>query len=120
MYRERYLSDYYAIGEHAVHPKSGPYAYIIPVEQTESAATARLVNILITGANEVEQAKGDFSADGKQYRQGSYIVKLAQPYGAFAKSLLESRITRTFLNILAAHCSGHTMSRRRRCRCCSV
>jgi|SRR6187402_312096 len=90
-YRDRYLSDYYAIGEHAVHPKSGPYAYIIPAEQTESAAAARLVNILITGANEVEQAKADFTVGGKQYRQGSYIVKLAQPYGVFAKSLLENQ-----------------------------
>ncbi len=89
LYREHYLSDYYALGEHAIHPKSGPYAYVIPAEQTESAAAARLVNILITGANEVGQATADFTADGKTYSKGSYIVKLAQPYGVFAKSLLE-------------------------------
>jgi hypothetical protein len=47
------------------------------------------VNTLITGASEVEQATADFTADGKSYKQGSYIVKLAQPYGAFAKSILE-------------------------------
>ena len=89
IYRERYLGDYYQIGEHAIHPKNSVYAYVIPAEQTEAVAAARLVNILITGANEVEQAKAPFTADGKQYPGGSYIVKLAQPYGAFAKSLLE-------------------------------
>ncbi|GAA3756721.1 M14 family metallopeptidase [Terriglobus aquaticus] len=87
--REHYLSDYYTLGQHALHPKDAPFAYVIPAEQTESAAAARLVNILITGANEVQQARASFSADGKQYAAGSYIVKLAQPYGAFAKSLLE-------------------------------
>ena len=88
-YRERYLHDYYTLGEHAIHPKSGPYAYVIPAGQRDSAATARLVNTLRIGANEVEQATSDFTADGKSYKQGSYIVKLAQPYGAFAKTILE-------------------------------
>ena len=88
-YRERYLSDYYKLGQHALHPKSGPYAYVIPSGQIDSAGTARLINTLITGANEVQQATADFTADGKSYSQGSYIVKLAQPYGAFAKSILE-------------------------------
>ncbi len=88
-YREQYLRNYYKLGEHAVHPKGGPYAYVIPAEQRDPAATARLVNTLITGANEVEQATADFSADGKSFKQGSYIVKLAQPYGAFGKSILE-------------------------------
>ena len=88
-FRERYLSNYYKVGEHAVHPKSGPYAYVIPAEQTDPAATARLVNTLRIADNEVEQATADFDADGKHYAGGSYIVRLAQPYGAFAKTVLE-------------------------------
>ncbi|HLI75833.1 MAG TPA: M14 metallopeptidase family protein [Acidobacteriaceae bacterium] len=88
-YRERYLRDTYTLGQHALHPKSAPYAYVIPAGQTDSAAEARLVNTLTIGAAEVEQATADFTADGKPYKQGSYVVKLAQPYGAFAKSILE-------------------------------
>ncbi|ADV83056.1 M14 family metallopeptidase [Terriglobus saanensis] len=88
-YRERYLSNYYKIGEHAVHSKSGPYAYIIPAEQTDSATTTRLINTLRIADNEVEQATADFDVDGKHYTSGSYIVHLAQPYGAFAKTVLE-------------------------------
>jgi hypothetical protein len=89
IHRERYLSDYYKVGQHAVNPKSGPYAYIIPVKQTDPAAAARLVNVLRTADNEVEEATADFEAGGSHYARGSYIVRLAQPYGSFARTLLE-------------------------------
>jgi Zinc carboxypeptidase len=88
--REHYLGDFYQIGKHAVEQKfGGPYAYVIPAQQTDTAATARLVNILRTGAVEVQQATADFDAGGHHYTSGSYIVPLGQPYGAFAKTLLE-------------------------------
>jgi hypothetical protein len=88
-YRERYLNNFYQIGLRAVNHSSGPYAYVIPAEQTDSAVTARLINILRTGGVEVERATADFEADGKHYGRGSYIVVLGQPYGNFAKTLLE-------------------------------
>jgi hypothetical protein len=88
-YRERYLSNFYQIGARAVHNASGPYAYVIPAEQVDTAVTARLVNILRIGEVDVEQATNDFDADGKHYARGSYIVPLAQPYGGFARTLLE-------------------------------
>jgi hypothetical protein len=88
-YRERYLNNFYQIGVRAVNPKTGPSAYIIPSEQTDLAATARLINILRTGEVDVERATSDFDVDGKHYSGGSYIVQLAQPYGGFAKTLLE-------------------------------
>jgi Zinc carboxypeptidase len=88
--REHYLGDFYQIGKRAVEQKfGGPYAYVIPAKQTDSAAAARLVNILRTGAVEVQQATADFDAGGQHYTSGSYIVPLGQPYGAFAKTLLE-------------------------------
>jgi hypothetical protein len=88
-YRERYLNNFYQIGLRAVNQSSGPYAYVIPAEQTDSAVTARLINILRTGGVEVEKATADFEAGGKHYGRGSYIVLLGQPYGNFAKTLLE-------------------------------
>jgi hypothetical protein len=88
-YRERYLSNFYKIGLRAVNRSSGPYAYVISSEQTDAAVTARLINILRTGGVEVERATADFEADGKHYGRGSYIVALGQPYGNFAKTLLE-------------------------------
>ncbi len=89
VFRERYLNDYYKIGVRAVNRQEGPYAYVVPAEQTDSAAAARLVNILRIGAVDVDQATADFDAGGKHYSRGSYIVRLGQPFGSFAKTLLE-------------------------------
>jgi len=49
----------------------------------------RLVSILRRGGVEVHQASTDFTADGKSYPAGTHIVFMQQPYGAFAKTLLE-------------------------------
>lgn len=89
VYRERYLNNFYQIGLRAVNRKTGPSAYVIPAEQSDPATTARLINILRIGDVDVEKATSDFDADGKHYSRGSYIVPLAQPYGGFAKTLLE-------------------------------
>lgn len=88
-FRERYLTNFYEIGKRAVNRESGPYAYVVPAEQVDPAAAARLVNTLRIGAVDVDQATADFDAGGKHYAAGSYIIRLAQPYGNFAKTLLE-------------------------------
>jgi hypothetical protein len=88
-FRERYLSNFYQIGLHAVSRKTGTSAFIIPANQQDPATTARLVNTLRIGDVKVERAREAFDADGEHYPAGSYIVRLAQPYGNFAKTLLE-------------------------------
>jgi hypothetical protein len=89
VYRERYLSNFYQIGENTLHHTDWPYAYVVPAEQTDAAATARLINTLRIGAVDVDQATADFDAQGRHFSKGSYIIRLAQPYGSFAKTLLE-------------------------------
>lgn len=88
-YRERYLNNFYQVGLRAVNRNGKPSAFIIPAAQADSEATARLINTLRIGDVEVEKATTDFDADGKHYPAGSYIVQLSQPYGGFAKTLLE-------------------------------
>ncbi|HEU0175163.1 MAG TPA: M14 metallopeptidase family protein [Blastocatellia bacterium] len=51
----------------------------------------RLLQILRRGGVEVMRANKDFIADGKKYEAGSHIIFMKQPYGAFAKTLLESQ-----------------------------
>ncbi len=51
----------------------------------------RLIAILKRGGVEVARATEEFVADGKTYPAGTYLVLMAQPYGAFAKTLLESQ-----------------------------
>jgi hypothetical protein len=90
VFRERYLANFYTIGQHAVDRSFGqPYAWVIPSEQTDPVVTARLINTLRIANVEVQQATAGFTANGRQFAAGSYIVPLGQPFGAFAKSVLE-------------------------------
>jgi hypothetical protein len=90
VFRERYLNNFYTIGEHAVTRAFGqPYAWVIPSAQTDPVVTARLINTLRIADVEVQRATAPFTANGQQYAAGSYIVPLGQPFGAFAKSVLE-------------------------------
>src|ERR1700722_13865682 len=89
VFRERYLNNFYEIGERALHHTDWPYAYVVPADQSDPATTARLINTLRIGAVDVEQASADFDAGGNHSAKGSYIIRLAQPYGSFAKTLLE-------------------------------
>jgi len=89
VYRERFLNNFYEFGVHALHHADWPYAYVVPAEQSDPATTARLINTMRIGAVDVEQATADFDAGGNHYTKGSYIIRLAQPYGSFAKTLLE-------------------------------
>ncbi|MFP5227325.1 MAG: M14 metallopeptidase family protein [Acidobacteriota bacterium] len=87
--RQRFLSDFYQVSSHAVHPQSGPYAWVIPSEQRDPVVMSRLINLLRTADVEVQQATASFEAGGKRYPAGSYIVRLDQPFRAFAKTVLE-------------------------------
>lgn len=88
-YRERYLQNFYQVGKNLVSRKDWPYAFIVPAEQKDPQATVRLLETLRFGLVEVEKAAEAFEAGGKQYGAGSYVVRLQQPYGGWAKTLLE-------------------------------
>jgi hypothetical protein len=89
VFRARYLNNFYQFGVHALHHTDWPYAYVVPADQSDPATTARLINTLRIAAVDVEEASADFDAGGNHYTKGSYIIRLAQPYGSFAKTLLE-------------------------------
>ena len=90
--RERWLRRFYEIGREAVRErqKGEVFAFLIPHSQLASQAQAnqKLVSILTRGGVEVDYAS-QFVADGLTYPHGTAVVKMAQPYGSFAKALLE-------------------------------
>jgi len=52
--------------------------YIIPITQTTTAVN--FVNILIKSGIRVEKATANFTVDGKEYPEGSYVVKTNQAF----------------------------------------
>ncbi|MEU5379449.1 MULTISPECIES: M14 family zinc carboxypeptidase [unclassified Streptomyces] len=83
-----WLYNSYRVGTKAV-TRTSPYAYVIPAGQRDPQAVRDALEIFHRGAVEIRQARDAFTADGKQYPAGSYIIHLQQPYAAFAKTLLE-------------------------------
>ena len=87
--REDLLSNFYKIHQRAVERPAGPYAFVLPGDQADPGSTRKLLETLSFGQVEVEQATAKFTADGREYPAGSYVIRLQQPYSSFAKTLME-------------------------------
>ncbi len=82
------LRNFYEVGERAV-ARTSPYAFVIPREQADPGAARKMLELLSFGEVEIERASDSFAAGGKHYAEGSYIIRMQQPYGSYAKTLLE-------------------------------
>jgi hypothetical protein len=66
-----------------------PYAFVIPAGQRDQTQVDRVVNLIRRQAIEVHRASTDVKVGKDSFPAGSYIIKLNQPYGRLAKTLLE-------------------------------
>jgi hypothetical protein len=94
-YRERWLHDFYRVGKEAVaERKTGePFGFLIAAPKSEEGwaqeGFSRLVSILRRGDVEVRTTSKEFEVDQTKFPKGSAFVLMRQPYGSFAKTLLE-------------------------------
>src|SRR5213596_2568762 len=91
-YRERWLRNFYTVQKRAISWNGAPYAFVVPPDQRDPVTAVEMLNILRFGEVEIEQAVGAFTADGVEYPKGSYVVRVAQPFGAFAKTMMEKQV----------------------------
>jgi hypothetical protein len=93
-YREQIVRNFYDMGRRAVErgKAGGPFAFIIPPEQIDPQATAKLEELLLQSSIEIHRALEPFRADGDPYPAGTDIILLAQPYRAYVKTLLERQV----------------------------
>jgi hypothetical protein len=93
--RRAWLESYAALGDRAIaadHPwthDSVPAAYVIPRAQRDTQALRRMLWTLQHGQVEVRSTTASVSANGVTYPAGSYVVLGSQPFGGYAKTMLE-------------------------------
>jgi hypothetical protein len=68
-----------------------PYAFVIPGGQPDQSALDRVVNLLRRQAIEVHRATAEIKVKEGTFPANSYIVRMNQPYGRLAKTLLEKQ-----------------------------
>jgi hypothetical protein len=90
-FREQLVGNFYEMGRRAVERGSAgdPFAFVIPENQYDQVAKARLEELLMRGAVEIHEALEPFRADDVAYPEGTDVIFLAQPYRAYVKTLLE-------------------------------
>jgi len=93
--RREWLSRFYEIGKDAVRPRQPGelFGFVILPSGLYGQNSLKLVNLLMEGGVETEWPRREkaFTANGVTYPAYSFIVRMDQPYGRFAKALLESQ-----------------------------
>ena len=89
--RQEWLYDIYQMGRDAMRANARE-TFVIPSDQWDAATAVKLVNVLRLGGIEVERATASFSAGGTQYGAGSFVIRGAQPFEAYAKDLLTPQV----------------------------
>jgi len=86
--RAEWLSRFYEIGKEAVTPrkKGELFAFVIP----EARHRDDLLQVLDRGGVEMNSPLA-FKVAGSKYPESTTLIRMDQPYGAFAKALLESQ-----------------------------
>ncbi len=65
-----------------------PYAYVLPAGQKDPVDVAYMVNILLKQRIEVHKATSSISVEGASFPEGSYVVRMDQPYRNLALNLI--------------------------------
>jgi hypothetical protein len=93
-YREDLLENFYRMGVRAIEAgsKGAPFAFIIPPEQHDLHAANKLRQLLIDGAVEIQRSLEPFRVAETVYAAGTDLVLMAQPFRAYAKTLLEQQV----------------------------
>ncbi len=90
-YRGELLLGSYQLAKRAVEvtEEGQPYAFVIPARQHDPLVALKMIEVLTLGGVEVQRATATFTADGRSYPAGSFVVKMAQPYKPYAWALLD-------------------------------
>jgi hypothetical protein len=89
--REEWLQDVYRMGKDSIE-KGANETYVISAEQWDPGTAVKLVNVLRWGGIELEQANASFTAGGKSFPPGSYLVRGGQAFRPHLTDLLNPQV----------------------------
>jgi hypothetical protein len=93
--KEDYLFNIWRMGTRQIargeKAQGGPYAYVIDLAaQHDPTRTVELLRTFRTGGVEIRRADAPFSASGKQYPAGTYVIG-PQPFRPYVIDLMEPK-----------------------------
>lgn len=85
------LYNYWKKGNNSLERgrSSAPYAFVIPRENVPAYELSHLLDTLHGQRVEIHVLDESVRLDGASYSEGDFVVRMDQPYGVFARSLLE-------------------------------
>ncbi len=87
--RRFFLENFYAINRRATERwPSWPQAWVIPAGQENAKGVEAVLRIMRLADVEVHRAEAGFSAMGRQFPAGSFVIPMNQPYASFPQALL--------------------------------
>ena len=93
--RSAWLESFTRVSERAIEGKRAagrenwPEGFVIPATQRDTAALRSLLGILQRAQIEIHRSTSPTTIGGVVAPAGSYVIPTAQPYGSFAKAMLE-------------------------------
>ena len=66
-----------------------PYAIVVPADQSDPVTVAKMLQTLAAEGVIVERASAPFTTAGHRYPAGTFVIRLAQVFGRYAKDMLE-------------------------------
>ena len=90
--REKWLTNFYAIGKEAVRPrKDGElFAYLFDIDKATGHFASDILPMLKRAGVEIdEKEKVPFSVGSKRYGRWIDVIRMDQPYSAFVKAVID-------------------------------
>jgi hypothetical protein len=91
--REDFLRNFFRKGQRSIAKATaeGPAAYVLPADDERPALQARLLQLMQDQAVEVHRLTRDVTVGEMEFGEGSYVIRMDQPYSRMADMLLDTQ-----------------------------
>ena len=93
-YKENVLLNRYRSGKWQIekHRKEGPFAYVIPQEQRDTATAVEMLRRLAFGGVRVAALTSPMTIEGETFAAGTWVIPTDQEFIALAREVLDPQV----------------------------